>query len=46
MNLLTEVKRKRWGNLLTEVDMTRSSKEESNFIKRLDGNPEKNQRYN
>ncbi|KAE9524319.1 hypothetical protein AGLY_015358 [Aphis glycines] len=36
MNLLTEVKRKRWCDLLTEVDMKRSSKKAWNLIKRLD----------
>lgn len=39
MNLLTEVKRKRWCDLLTEVDMKRSSKKAWNLIKRLDNNP-------
>jgi hypothetical protein len=39
MHLLTEVKRKRWCDLLAEVDMKRSSKKAWNLIKRLDNNP-------
>jgi hypothetical protein len=38
MDLLTEVKSKRWCDLLTDVDMKRSSKKAWNLIKRFDSN--------
>lgn len=39
MKLLSEEKRKRWCDLLIEVDIKKSSKKPWNLIKRVDSNP-------